>query len=267
MLFTIIILLIVALVLVCFIVEAIRQHKNKIESERRAELSKQKSIINNTEDALLAAEQIPISQRLIFILQRRVLLAIKAAKRMGDNKTGSNDRIKSAEETLKGINVSKTPPPDDSYKSPEGEKQIIQFIRVIKNLRALLHSEFKKKRIVSRIFLTEDNLLGRLQLQTKIDSLMSRTNVAIKNNQLGDARQFLEKAIYMLSAQPNPDEFIIARKALLEKRLLDIQDTFRKANSQVLAKKEELEKNELDDLFSQKKNKWWVSDNNAPDCP
>ena len=106
MLFTIIILLIVALVLVCFIVEAIRQHKNKIESERRAELSKQKSIINNTEDALLAAEQIPISQRLIFILQRRVLLAIKAAKRMGDNKTGSNDRIKSAEEPRLRLSLS-----------------------------------------------------------------------------------------------------------------------------------------------------------------
>ena len=45
MVFTIIIVLIVALVLVGIIVNAIQQHKNKVETERRAELSKQKSII------------------------------------------------------------------------------------------------------------------------------------------------------------------------------------------------------------------------------
>mgnify|MGYP003658103894 FL=1 len=79
--------------------------------------------------------------------------------------------------------------------------------------------------------------------------------MAIKNNQLGSARQCLEKAIGALSAQPNPDEFIIARKAQLEDDLLNIEDTLKKANSQDVAKKEESERNELDDLFAEKK-KW-----------
>lgn len=255
MVFTIIIVLIVALVLVGVIVNAIQQHKSKIESDRRAELSKLKSIIDGTEGALMAAEQIPISQRLIFIMQRRVLMAMKAAKQVGDNTTGSSERIKASEAALKAIDVTTPPPPEESFKLPQGDKQVIQFIRGIKTLRALLRSEFKKNRIESKVFLAEDKLLERLQLRANVDTLMRRGDMAMKNNQLGSARQCLEKAIGALAAQPNQDEFIITRKAQLEDQLLNIEDNLKKANSQDVAKKEESERNELDDLFAEKK-KW-----------
>jgi uncharacterized membrane protein len=55
MVFTIIIVLIFVLVLVAVIVNAVQQHKNKLDSDRRVDLSKQKSIIDNTEAALLGA--------------------------------------------------------------------------------------------------------------------------------------------------------------------------------------------------------------------
>jgi hypothetical protein len=255
MVFTIIIVLIVALVLVGVIVNAIQQHKNKVESERRAELSKQKGIIDNTEGALATAEQIPISQRLVFIMQRRILAAIKAAKQMGDNTTGSNDRIKSTEEALKAIDVSKAPPSEDSFQLPQGDKQVIQFIRGIKTLRSFLRSEFKKNRIESRVFLAEDKLLERLQLRANVDTLIRRGDTAIKNNQLGSARQCLEKAIGALSAQPNQDEFITVRKAQLKEQLLNIESNLKNVNSRDVAKKEKSERNDLDELFAEKK-KW-----------
>jgi hypothetical protein len=255
MIFTIILVLIVTLVLVGVIVNAIQQHKNKIESDRRAEVSKQKSIIDNTETALLSAEQIPISQRLIFIMQRRILSAIKSSKQMGDNKTGSNNRIKTVEDGLKAIDVSKPPPPEDSFQLPQGDKQVIQFIRGIKTLRALLRSEFKKNRIESRVFLAEDKLLERLQLRANVETLMRRGDTAIKNNQLGSARQCLEKAIGALAGQPNPDEFIIARKAQLEEQLRNLESNLKTANSIDVAKKEESERSEIDELFGKKK-KW-----------
>ncbi len=255
MVFTIIIVLIVALVLVGVIVNAIQQHKNRIEVERRAELSKQKGIIDNTEGALLAAEQIPISQRLVFIMQRRILAAMKAAKQMGDKTTGSNERVKAVEVGLKAIDVNKPPPSEDSFQLPQGDKQVIQFIRGIKTLRALLRSEFKKNRIESRVFLAEDKLLERLQLRANVDTLIRRGDVAIKNNQLGSARQCLEKAIGALSAQTNPDEFITARKAQLKEQMRNLESNLKNANSRDVAKKEESEKNELDELFAEKK-KW-----------
>jgi len=243
------------LVLVGVIVNAIQQHKNKIESERRAELSKQKNIIDNTEAALLSAEQIPISQRLVFIMQRRILGAIKTAKKMGDNTTGSNERVKTSEDALKAIDVSKPPPSEDSFQLPQGDKQVIQFIRGIKTLRALLRAEFKKNRIESRVFLAEDKLLERLQLRANVETLMRRGDTAIKNNQLGSARQCLEKAIGALSSQPNPDEFITARKAQLEEQLQNLESNLKNANSRDVEKKVESEKNDLDELFSEKK-KW-----------
>ena len=243
------------LVLVGVIVNAIQQHKNKVESERRTEVSKQKVIIENTEVALAAAEQIPISQRLIFVLKRRILAAMKAARQLKDNTTGSNERIKTTEDDLKSIDVSQPPPSEDSFQLPSGDKQVIQFIRGIKTLRALLRSEFKKNRIESRLFLAEDKLLERLQLRANVETLMRRGDSAIKNNQLGSARQCLEKAIGALAAQPNPDDFITARKAQLEEQLRNLENNLKNANSQDVAKKEESERDELDELFAEKK-KW-----------
>jgi hypothetical protein len=255
MVFTTIIVLIVGLVLVGVIVNAVQQHKNKLDSERRVDLSKQKSIIDNTEAALLGAEQIPISQRLVFVMQRRILAAMKAAKLLGDNTLGSNERVKTAEDGLKSIDITQAPPSDDSFQLPQGDKQVILFIRGIKTFRALLRSEFKKNRIESRVFLAEDKLLERLQLRANVETLMRRGETSIKNNQLGSARQCLEKAIGALAAQPNPDEFINTRKAQLEEQLRNIEINLKTANSRDVAKKEKSEKSDIDELFGAKK-KW-----------
>ncbi|MFT6993097.1 MAG: hypothetical protein ACJASL_005099 [Paraglaciecola sp.] len=84
---------------------------------------------------------------------------------------------------------------------------------------------------------------------------MRRGDTAIKNNQLGSARQCLEKAIGALAGQPNPDEFIIARKAQLEEQLRNLESNLKTANSIDVAKKEESERSEIDELFGEKK-KW-----------
>jgi hypothetical protein len=255
MVFTVIMMLILGLVLVAVIVSAVQQHINKLDFERRANLTKQKNIIDNTEAALLAAEQIPISQKLIFIMQRRILAAMKATKQLGDNISGSQERVKTAEDTLKTIDVDSPPPSEDSFKLPQSDKQVILFIRGIKTLRALLRSEFKKNRIESRVFLAEDKLLERLQLRANVETLIRRGDTAIKNNQLGSARQCLEKAIGALASQTNQDEFIISRKAQLEEQLSNIEKNLKTVNSRDVAKKEKSEKSEIDELFGVKK-KW-----------
>ncbi len=255
MIYTIIIILIVSLVLLVVIMNAFQQHKNKIETERKAELSKQKGIIDNTEAVLISADQIPISQRIVFVMRQRILAAIKVAKSMGDKTVGSNARVKMAEDSLKAIDVNRPPPSEDSFQLPQGDKQVIQFIRSIKTLRSFLRSEFKKNRIESRVFLAEDKLLERLQLRANVETLMRRGDTAIKNDQLGSARQCLEKAIGALAAQSNQDEFITFKKAQLEEQLLNLSSNLKSVNSRDVANKEKSEKNHLDELFAQKK-KW-----------
>ena len=83
---------------------------------------------------------------------------------------------------------------------------MIQFIRGIKNMRAVLRSEFKRGKVDSRVFVQEDKLLERLQLRANVDTLIRRGDVALKNNQMGSARQCLEKAIGALAAQPTQDD-------------------------------------------------------------
>ena len=99
MMFTVIIVLIVALVLIGIIVNAIQQHKNKAAAERRTEVAKQKNIIDGTETALMASDSIPVSQRLLFIMQRRILQGLKTLQLMNESSSDSKERIKQLAET------------------------------------------------------------------------------------------------------------------------------------------------------------------------
>ena len=49
--------LIVTLIVLAIMVNAIQQHKEKVEAERRTEVAKQKSVIDETENVLMAASQ------------------------------------------------------------------------------------------------------------------------------------------------------------------------------------------------------------------
>ncbi|MDP5039910.1 MAG: hypothetical protein NWQ26_03465 [Paraglaciecola sp.] len=253
--FPIIVILIIALVLIAVVVNAIQQHRNKVELERRNELAKHKSLVDDTEATLLAAQHIPVTQRLLYILQRRTLFSLKMIEHLQPTATDIKERIKSYEATLKALNVEQAPPSDDAFQLPQNDKQVVLFIRGIKNMRAVLRSECKRGKVDSRVFVQEDKLLERLQLRANVDTLIRRGDVAIKNNQMGSARQCLEKAIGALAAQPNQDDYTITRQAQLEEQLRGIQDSLRSANSKDVKKKQESERNELDELFAQKK-KW-----------
>ncbi|KXI27986.1 hypothetical protein AX660_18850 [Paraglaciecola hydrolytica] len=237
------------------VVNAVQQHRNKLELERRNEIAKHKSVVDDTETTLMAAQHIPVTQRLVFILQKRALDSLKVVNQLSPGVGDIKERIKSYETTLKAINVEQPPPAEDSFQLPQNDKQVIQFIRGIKNMRAVLRSEFKKGKVDSRVFVIEDKLLERMQLRANVDTLIRRGDLALKNNQLGSARQCLEKAIGALSAQPNPDEYVVARQAQLEEQLRNIQDNLKNANSMDVKKKQDSERNELDELFAQKK-KW-----------
>ncbi|WP_340680402.1 hypothetical protein [Paraglaciecola sp.] len=253
--FALIVILILALVLIAVVVNAVQQHRNKVELERRNEITKQKSIVDDTETTLLAAQHIPVTQRLIYILQRRALTSLKVINQLNPGVGDTKERIKSSEASLQAINVEQAPPPEEAFQLPQNDKQVIQFIRGIKNMRAVLRSEFKKGKVDSRVFVHEDKLLERMQLRANVDTLIRRGDVAMKNNQMGSARQCLEKAIGALAAQPNPDDYVVARQAQLEEQLRTIADSLKSANSMDVKKKQESERNDLDELFAEKK-KW-----------
>lgn len=255
MIFPIIIILIVSLVVVAIVVNALQQHKEKVEAERRTEIAKQKSVIDETENVLMTVDTIPVSQKLIAILHTRILNALKVIFELNPAIPEIRQRIKESQERLKTINVDAQAPTQESFSLPDSDKMVIQYIQAVKKFRVLLRSEHAKGKVDTQTFSHEDRALASLQLRVNVETLAKRGNAALQSNMLGSARQYFEKAIAALESQTQPDQYNLERKGQLSEQLKTIQDNLKNVNAQDRAKKQEEERDELDELFAPKK-KW-----------
>lgn len=255
MIFTIVIILIVVLIVVAIVVNALQQHREKIEAEKRTEIAKQKSIIDETENVLMTCDTIPVSQKLVQILHGRVFNALKIIYEINPSIPEIRQRIQDAESKVKSIDISTPSPSMEGFKLPDNDKLIIQYIQAIKKFRVLLRSEHSKGKVDTQTFANEEKALSTLQLRVNVETLAKRANAAMQTNMLGSARQYFEKAIAALNNVPQPTEYVQVRKAELEEQLKEIQDNLRNANAKEVAKKKEEERDELDELFAPKK-KW-----------
>ena len=255
MLFPIIIILIVSLVVVAIVVNALQQYREKVEAEKRTEIAKQKSVIDETEAVLTTVDTIPVSQHVVAILHNRVLNALKTIFELHPCLPDIKQRIKNAQDRVKMINISTPAPTHENFTLPESDKMVIQYIQAVKKFRSLLRSEHAKGKVDTQSFTREDRHLGALQLKVNVETLVKRGQAALASNMLGSARQYFEKAIAALEAQNQPDQYNNERKAQLESQLKTIQDNLRNANAKDREKKQEEERDELDELFAPKK-KW-----------
>ncbi|MFQ3198304.1 MAG: hypothetical protein ACI8R9_000648 [Paraglaciecola sp.] len=240
---------------IAIIVNAVQQHRNKVEGKKRAEVNKQKKVADETENILMATEHIPVTQHFQFILQQRILNALKIMAQVNPTLLDINTKVQNAAIKLTTYAVTQDAPSQDTFSLPSNDKQVIQFIKSIKKMRSLLRSEYSKGRVDSSAFMLEDKYLERLQLRANVETLMRRGDGALKAKQMGSARQCIEKAIAALATQSQPDEYILMRKQQLEEQLHDIQKSLKSANTDDVKKRKESERNELDELFCEKK-KW-----------
>lgn len=252
--FTIVIILIVTLIVLAIMVNAIQQHKEKVEAERRTEVAKQKSIIDETESVMMAATQaeIAVSPQLTGVLLKRIQNALKINAELS-SAPDIKQRAKEIGERIKSIDPNVQV--DERIHLPESDKQIIVCIQSLKKLRALLRSEHSKGKVDTQNFISEDKRLDRMQLRVNVDTLARRADSAIKSQMMGSARQYLEKAIIAVSNFPTQDEYTATKKAQLETQLNQIQENLRNTNAEDTAKRIEEERDELDVLFAPKK-KW-----------
>ncbi|NDV91304.1 hypothetical protein GTH32_08950 [Alteromonas sp. 345S023] len=247
-----IIILIVVLLIAAIFINAIQQQREKINAERRAELAKQRAIVEEAEIVIMAAANIPTSPRLTKILHNRVLNALKVIyelnstpeikQRISDLEQQSND----ATDNTGQIN---------EFVLPDNDKQIIQYIQAVKKLRVLLRSEHSRGKIDSKTFIEEEKQLERLQIKVNVETLIKRGRSAHQTNMLGSARQYYEKAKTALENQAQKDEYAQGRLASINEWLEEIQSNLKNVNAKDRAKKQEEERDELDELFAPKK-KW-----------
>ena len=249
--FTIIIILIVVLIITAIFISAWQQNKARQDAERRAEVAKQRAIIDETENVISACSSMPVSASLMKILYARIHGALKVMQQSGGS-ADINQRLKEIEQQMQAGTLDNQL---NDFSLPENDKLIIQYIQAVKKLRIILRSEHSKGRLDARIFTEEDKALERLQLKVNVETLIRRGRAAMQTNMLGSARQYFEKGIKALEAQSNKDEYIVSRIATLKEWLTNIQDDLKNVNAADRAKRKEEERDELDELFAPKK-KW-----------
>ena len=253
MLASIIIVLIIALIIIAVWVSAIQQHKEKQEAERRKELTKQKRIIEESEDVIMNGSNIPMSSAMIGIVQRRIHDALTVMVELSPTSRELKNRLHESQERIN--NQSDSGADTDNIKLPDNDKQLIALVQGIKKLRHLLRSEHSKGKVDTKIFMHEDKKMERLQLKINVESQIKRGKSAKAANMVGSARQYFEKAYATVSASTQNDEYIIQKKEQLEAFLEEISTELKASNASAVKQQEEKEKDDLDVLFAPKK-KW-----------
>ena len=249
--YVIIIILIVFLLITAIFINAVQQHRAKIEAERRAEMAKQRAIIDETENVIVACSSMPISSRLMQILDERVLSALKVINEYSST-PDIKQRISDAEQkSLASTDSGKM----NEFVLPDSDKMIIQYIQAVKKLRVLLRSEHSKGKVPSNVFMEEEKHLERLQIKVNVETLIKRGRAAQNTGMLGSARQYFEKAKAALENQSQLDDYASSRLASLNEWLSEIQNSLKNANAQDRAKRQAAERDEIDELFAPKK-KW-----------
>lgn len=249
--------LIIALIVIVVVVTSIQQHKEKLEAEKRIKVSKQKAIIDESEELILNLANLPNNPNIIKILNRRSLNAAKTMQELMPVVKGIKKRVqeltsqlKASEDLADTQNVT-----EDNFTFPDNEQQLIAILQCIKKLRAVLKSEQSKGALDAQTFSIEDQRLAAMQLKINIESLVKRGTIAFSKEMLGSARQYFEKALQSLASTTVKNDYVKTRQADVAQHLEDITDALKHTNAKDAAKKAKSEENELDILFQPKK-KW-----------
>lgn len=254
MFFTVVIILIIALVVIAVVVNAMQQHREKANAERRHQLAKYKKVIEETEEVLMNASNVPISRGLISVMHKRIHDALKEMQALSPNSREIKTRLQQSKERIDSADPNDSGG-DDNVVIPDNDAQIINVVQGIKKLRMVLRSEHSKGNVDSQIFMSEDRRLESIQLQINVESQLRRGIKAKNANMLGSARQYFEKALITLEGQTYSDDFITSKKAEINLHLSEITSELKSANAKDAKSKEKDNQDDLDMLFAPKK-KW-----------
>ncbi|MEE2025620.1 MULTISPECIES: hypothetical protein [Alkalimonas] len=256
MLLTLIIILVIALVIIAVIVNAVQQHRNRMASLKRAEFSKLRTILEDTEDILINSANVPMSPAISQVLLRRIAYTLKAMTELEPGSKDIKNRLHETQNRLKelGNNTADIQVPE-GISLPDDDKALISLIQGIKKLRLILRSEHAKGNAETQVVIQEDRRLEALQLRINVESQIKRGVKARSTQMLGSARQYYEKALAALQGAPNQTDYVVTRKSEVIQALEEISNELKNSNQRDRDKKAELENKDLDELFAPKR-KW-----------
>lgn len=254
MTYTIIIILI-AFLIVCGIgATAVQQFNERKATEKREEVSRQRTIYEETEESIVAALQMPVSQQLIALMRQRSVTALMAISEHSPTPE-LKSKIEDLHKMIKAIDVEKPAPDQNTFTLPKTDKVIIKYIQAVKRLRVILRSEYAKGNITPKLFAQEEQALASLQLRVNVETLAKRASDAVANSMQGSARQYIEKAINALNNHKPQCDYTNTRRPELEEMRKNLEMNVKDNNLKQLLAEKEKESAEIESLFAPKK-KW-----------
>ncbi|TVK94217.1 hypothetical protein AYJ01_07970 [Shewanella algae] len=259
MAFTLVLVLIGALLLLVIGINVIQQQKERAEAERRTELARQRAILDETEEVLSNTGMLPCSSQMVLVLYKRIQDAARIAVTLSKaNQKGDYERRLTDLEALINNLQSSGPqtPAIENFRLPDNDRQVLVLVQTLKKLKAILRAEHNKGKVDPTVFAAEEGRIDSLQLRINVESMLSRARAASYMKQYGSSRQMVTKALstlHTIKAQTPNDPFI-ARKVDEAKQLLDEIMGAQKM-AQPSAPKQKNDEDDIDVLFQPKK-KW-----------
>jgi hypothetical protein len=254
MAFTVIVVLFIGLLVISVVASAMQQHKERLATLKRAEFSKLRGMLEDTEEILMNAANVPLTPGIIQMLLTRIVYTLRAMVELEPGSRDLKSRLTETEKRLSDLS-NQGNQPAENISLPDNDKQIISMIQGIKKLRTILRAEHARGNIDTQLVIQEDRRLENLQLRINVESQIKRGNQARANNLLGSARQCYEKALTTLSNATHADEYVQSRRNEMATILQEIAEELKEGNLRDRQKKAEQENNDLDVLFAPKR-KW-----------
>lgn len=251
MFFAITIFIIILLVFVIIAYMLYSDYQVQQEMDKKLLISRQKNIIDETDDILMNVTQIPFSNRMIVILQNRILSSLQIIATV-QNSIQVQQRIK---DMSSQIEITKTSPSRDTqFAPPANADQSLKMIRTMRRLRQILRKEFNRGRISKNDFVDEDKVLEINIYKIQFSNLLNNIEEALTNNQNGTARDLIKGGLGSLNKLQFRDAWLEGVKNHLEEILARINSEAEKRHEQEMAN-EKAKENDIDILFMPKK-KW-----------
>ena len=259
MVFTIALIVISALLLLIIGINIYQQHKERMDSERRQQLQRQRAIIDETESVLDNVALFPCSKDVVLVLYKRLVQSLENAVTFSKDQQQQDyqRRLIDLQTQIEQLEASSsTTASIDTVQIPDNDKQLIMLVQMLKKLKAILRTEHSKGKVDPTIFTHEENRINNMQLRINVDAMLTRAKSAKNMKQYGSAKQLLHKALSTLNAIKikHPDDNFVSKKLGETKLLIDeINGQSEKEVIEITSKKKD--NDDLDMLFQPKK-KW-----------
>jgi hypothetical protein len=231
--------------------------KTKEREHKKETIETQLKNLKFIDETIALSCDLPISTQTKLIMLARKLFSIKLIRQCAPDDCHYTALYNCG---LAELQETKLLPSEKGLPSPINETHMIQMIRTLRRIEAILNIERKRKAYSEEYIMNELSRISFFSLYLKANNLITLATYAIDNDCNGTARERLEATTGLLSKTTNTQgqSWIEAKIEFCKNKLQQIQNNMRENNQNHIKLSNLQEENDdtgLSRMFDQKKSK------------